>query len=180
VTRRRPGSATTLPERVRRRRRQRGQTLVEFALVIPIFLMGVFGLIDGSRLVFLNSTLSEAAREGAREASVEASWLGSGDASCNTTGGPICPATLDILKSHVLAAVNHVTPLGAIPSSGVAMSCDASTPPTGTWTGQTCTSNDTGSYVSVRVFSTFTPLTPVIGQILGAITLSGSATMTIN
>lgn len=164
----------------RRTRRQRGQGLVEFALVLPIFMIGLFGLIDGSRLVFMNSTLSQAAREGARQASVEASWLGSSEGSCNTTGGPICPATLDVLTAHVVAAVNRMTTLGTIPSSNVYLSCDATTPPSGNWTGQTCSSRTAGSYVSVRVSQSFTPITPVVGQILGTITLSGSATMAIN
>ena len=48
-----------------RRPRSRGQSLVEFALVIPIFLLLLFGLIDGGRLVYQHSVLSQAAREGA-------------------------------------------------------------------------------------------------------------------
>lgn len=164
----------------RRGRRQRGQTLVEFALIMPIFLLAVFGLIDGSRLVFLNSSLSQAAREGARQASVEASWIGSAEGSCNTTGGPTCPATVDAMTPDIVVAVNHMTTLGQIPSSSVFFSCDATTPPSGSWTGQTCSSHVTGSYVSVRVTSSFTAITPVIGQILGTILLSGTATMTIN
>lgn len=164
----------------RRRWRAAGQGLVEFALVLPIFLLLLFGIIDGSRLVFTNSTLSQAAREGARQASVEASWVGSSEGSCNTLAGPICPASVNVLKAHVIAAVNRMTTLGPISSSDVFLSCDASTAPSGNWTGQTCTSRTSGSYVSVRVASTFTPITPVIGQILGTITLSGSATMAIN
>jgi Flp pilus assembly protein TadG len=159
---------------------QRGQGLVEFALVMPVFLIALFGIIDGSRLVFLNSSLSQAAREGARQASVEASWVGSAEGSCNTTAGPICPANLDALKNHVVTAVNRMTVLGAIPSANVYLSCDATTAPTGNWTSQTCASRATGSVVSVRVSQSFVPITPIVGQILGTITLSGSATMTIN
>ena len=59
------------------RRRRRGQSLVEFALVLPIFLLVLFGLIDVGRYVYMNTMLSQAAREGARVASVEASWIGS-------------------------------------------------------------------------------------------------------
>jgi hypothetical protein len=160
--------------------RERGQGLVEFALVFPIFMVLLFGIIDGSRLVFMNSTLSQAAREGARQASVEAYWLGSSEGSCNTTGGPVCPATLDVLKTHVLSAVNRMTTLGPVTSSNMFLSCDATTAPSGNWTTQTCSSRAAGNYVSVRVASTFTPITPIVGQILGTITLSGSATMAIN
>ena len=48
-------------------------------MVIIVFGIAFFGFIDGVRLVYLNSTLSQAAREGARLASVEASWVGSTD-----------------------------------------------------------------------------------------------------
>ena len=40
--------------------------LVEFALVLPVFLLMLFGLIDVGRYVYMNSVLSQAAREGAR------------------------------------------------------------------------------------------------------------------
>jgi Flp pilus assembly protein TadG len=165
----------------RRVRGQRGQTLVEFALVMPIFLLGIFGLIDGSRLVFLNSTLSQAAREGVRLASVEASWVGSTDVTCGTVGGPICPASVDALKTHIVTAVNRMTlPFGNIASSDVFIRCDATTPPTGNWTGQTCSSTSAGSVVSVRVQYSFSAITPVVGQILGSLTLTGAASMVIN
>jgi hypothetical protein len=161
--------------------RRRGQALVEFALVIPIFLLGLFGLIDGSRLVFLNSTLSQAAREGARLASVEASFVGSTDGSCNTAGGPICPASPDAMKADIVSAVNRMmTPFAAIPASDVYLSCDASLAPSGEWTGSSCASGSSGDLVSVRVIYTYVPFTPLIGQLIGNRQLSGSATMVIN
>ena len=159
---------------------QRGQTLVEFALVMPIFLFGVFALIDGSRLVYLNSMLSQAAREGARQASVEASWVGSTDAACGTSGGPVCPSTVDAFETHVVNAVNRMTaPFGPIPGANVYITC-SSAAPTGNWTAQTCANRTPGSVVSVRVIYAYTALTPVIGQILGTQTLSGAASMVIN
>ena len=51
-------------------RRQRGQGLTEFALVIPIFLLLVVALFDLGRAVFAYNTLTNAAREGARTAIV--------------------------------------------------------------------------------------------------------------
>ncbi len=57
--------------------RARGQSLVEFSLILPLFLLAFFGLIDGARLVYFNSTLSQAVREAARTGAVEAYWLGS-------------------------------------------------------------------------------------------------------
>lgn len=44
----------------------RGQGLVEFALIIPIFLLVVLGLFDLGRAVFYSSTLSNSAREAVR------------------------------------------------------------------------------------------------------------------
>ena len=50
--------------------RSRGQALMEFALVIPIFLLVVVALYDMGRAVFAYNTLTNAAREGARMAVV--------------------------------------------------------------------------------------------------------------
>ncbi|HEX5826850.1 MAG TPA: TadE/TadG family type IV pilus assembly protein [Candidatus Limnocylindrales bacterium] len=54
----------------RRGRDGRGQALVEFALVIPIFLLVLVALFDLGRAVFSYNTLTNAAREGARMAIV--------------------------------------------------------------------------------------------------------------
>jgi Flp pilus assembly protein TadG len=53
-----------------RKQRTRGQALMEFALVIPIFLLIVVALFDLGRAVFAYNTLTNAAREGARFAIV--------------------------------------------------------------------------------------------------------------
>ena len=50
--------------------RRRGQALVEFALVIPLFLLLLVAIFDLGRAVFAWNTLSNAAREGARIAIV--------------------------------------------------------------------------------------------------------------
>ena len=169
----------------------RGQTLVEFALVLPIFVVMLFGLLDAGRYVYMSSVISQAAREGARLAAVEASWIGSTDSSCGATGGPICPPTAAALKTDVLAAANRmVAPFGSISSGNLYISCDpaAGPAPTGSWTtGTACTgkvgttpgTGATGSLISVRVVMTFTPFTPGLSQI-GTITTSGSATMVSN
>ena len=182
--RRTPGATT--------RHGRRGQALVEFALVLPVFLLLLFGLIDVGRYVYMNSVLSQAAREGARLAAVEASWIGnpSGDASCNQPNGPVCPGgvtgttTPASLQSDVVAAVNRmVAPFGPVPTASVFISCGSAPGPTGAWTGQACPSSGRQSgtdVVSVRVVLTFSPITPIVSSILGSITTSGSATMVIN
>jgi Flp pilus assembly protein TadG len=168
----------------RGRARPRGQALVEFAFILPVFLLLLVGVLDLGRLVYMNSVLSQAAREGARLASVEASWIGSADPSCGTLGGPVCPANVAALQADVQAAANRmVTPFATV--SNVYLSCDPQgSPPAGAWTGASCANNTPGApghdVVSVRVVLTYTPITPIIGQLVGTITTAGSATMVIN
>jgi Flp pilus assembly protein TadG len=54
--------------KLRRTDSDRGQTLVEFALIIPIVLLIMLGLFDLGRIVFVNNSLSDGARDGARHA----------------------------------------------------------------------------------------------------------------
>ena len=80
-----------------------GQTLVEFALVLPILLVVIVGVLDGGRVIFTNTTLSQAAREGARLAAVEAGNVGLTTSDCVATpalvgassnpGARVCPPT---------------------------------------------------------------------------------------
>jgi hypothetical protein len=51
-------------------RRQRGSTVVEFALVLLIFLMFLLGVLDFSRMLFTWNAATEATRAGARYAVV--------------------------------------------------------------------------------------------------------------
>ena len=176
-----------------------GQGLVEFALVFPVFILMLFGLLDVGRYVYMNSVLSQAAREGARVAAAEVSWIGkttTNDPSCvasaalitgSNPGAHVCPATVtgasNSLQSDVTAAANRmVAPFGAV--KNVYFNCQpALTDPPANWTNTNC---DTGnrtpgkSVVWVRVDLTFTPITPVISQVFGSITTSGSATMVVN
>jgi Flp pilus assembly protein TadG len=52
----------------KRRRGDRGQSLVEFALVIPLFLLILFGILEFGFLLYSRITLINATREGARTA----------------------------------------------------------------------------------------------------------------
>jgi hypothetical protein len=47
---------------------QRSQALIEFALISPVLLLLLFGIVDIGRAVFYYDTLNHAAREGARTA----------------------------------------------------------------------------------------------------------------
>lgn len=51
-------------------KRNNGQAIVEFALIIPLFLLLTFGILEVGRLLFFQMIVAEAAREGARAVAV--------------------------------------------------------------------------------------------------------------
>ena len=66
----------------KRSRRERGQALVEFALVVPIFLVLVFGIVDFGWALKSWITVTNASREGARFGAV--GWApGTYPTNCN-------------------------------------------------------------------------------------------------
>lgn len=178
-----------------------GQSLVEFALVLPIFILMLFGVLDVGRLVYANAALSQAAREGARLAATEAAWIGLSGPGCvsdpsgigaGNPGAHVCPTTLTAFKAHVADAVNRMA-VGLGPLTAIYVSCNAGSvadpPPSGAWTessggGNGCATSgangSSGDLVSVRVAYTFSPVTPIITSLIGAVPLSGSTTMVIN
>ena len=54
-----------------RRTRNRGVAAVEFALVAPLFLLFLFGMIEFGRMVMVQQVLTNASREGARIAALD-------------------------------------------------------------------------------------------------------------
>ena len=162
------------------RTRRRGQSLVEFALVLPIFLLLIMGVIDAGRLVYMNSTLSNAAREGARTGAVEANWKGQSGGSCGAAAGKKCPADDAALLADIKATADYMnTPFG--PVAAAYMRCtDKDSVPPAVGTNTTCSPNTHTSQISVRVTQTWSALTPIIGQIIGTQTLQGSSTFVIN
>jgi Flp pilus assembly protein TadG len=50
------------------RRRPRGQAMVEFALILPVFLLLAVGMLEFARAWNLHQVMTDAAREGARRA----------------------------------------------------------------------------------------------------------------
>jgi Flp pilus assembly protein TadG len=67
---------------------QRGQSLVEFAMIIPIFLLLAVVIFDLGRGVYYYSTIHNAAREGARYGSVnKEDWSGMRDTARNYAVG---------------------------------------------------------------------------------------------
>jgi Flp pilus assembly protein TadG len=56
------------------KQRTRAQSVLEFAVTLPLFLILLFGLVDFARLLFTYISLSNGAREMARVASVSNNW----------------------------------------------------------------------------------------------------------
>ncbi len=88
-----------------RRGRTRGQSLVEFAVVLPIFLLVVCGLFDLGRGVFVYTSLTNAAREGARLAIVnqDATLIRQrtfGQSSVVNTGDPATTFDVEYYKPY--------------------------------------------------------------------------------
>jgi len=91
------------PERDRRlsRSSERGQSLVEFAIFVPIFLLIVFMVIDFGRVVYAYHVVANCAREGARSAQV---WPHPSDAAIvakalNKVVG-LAPADITVTVKH--------------------------------------------------------------------------------
>ena len=128
---------------IRHRDRSGGQSLVEFALVVPIFFLLLFGFIDVGRYVYTTTAYGQAAREGARYGSVD-QWSYSCPGSVASQTRTNC--TVAVTLSRV--------PAGAPVPTTVTFTCPA-----------TCRAGD---LIAVRVRGQFTFFTPVISNLLGS------------
>lgn len=81
-----------------RRQRTEGQGLIEFALIVPVFMLLLLGLLEFGFVFDHTMTLSYATREGARS--------GAAFAAGNTTS-MVCNSTVDVDK-NIIAAVQRV------------------------------------------------------------------------
>lgn len=77
------------------RRHQRGQSLVETALVLPILLIILMGIFDFGRAVFAYNAVSNAAREAARVAIVNQNSTGVVDEGKRSALG-LDPSAIDV------------------------------------------------------------------------------------
>ena len=100
------------------RRRERGQSLVEFALVLPVFMLLMFGIIDGGRVVFANNSMAQATRNVARIAST--TCFQTTPACSGTVTGPIRTAissqgTGGVVPTWTVQCINPTT--NALPTN---------------------------------------------------------------
>jgi Flp pilus assembly protein TadG len=101
----------------------RGAAAVEFALVLPLLLLILFGIIDFGRALNAQITLTQAAREGARLAALGQPGVVSRTQAAATGLSPVdvsvasCPANAGPADNAVVTAsytFSFITPVGAI------------------------------------------------------------------
>ena len=146
---------------LRRRDGRRGQSLVEFALILPIFLLLIMGIVDAGRLVYTFNTVSNAARQGARIAIVNQST--SGTTTCDTTSATAWPQGCAIVSGLVL----NLKPADVVIKYRDYLDATA------------CSPVQVGCIAVVKVTGTYQPLTPIIGQFIGTMTVSSETKMPI-
>lgn len=139
-----------------RRSRADGQSLVEFALVLPILLLMFMGILDFGRAVFAYNSLSNAAREGARVAIVD-----------QTVEGGVPKGATE--------AANQAIGLGLDPSDPSDVQVSYLLPDL----SGACATRALGCVAEVTVNYEYTAITPIIGSFIGPIDLSATTQLPI-
>ena len=135
----------------RRRGSRRGQTLVEFALILPIFLLLLVGIFDFGRAIYAYSTVNNAAREGGRLA--------------------ITDQTLADIQAH---AAQHASSLQVADALVSVDYRDQATPDSaGSCNDDVGTDAVVGCIAVVIVPYTYNAATPLIGNLVGPLVLTG-------
>lgn len=145
-----------MSSRQRQRAHSRGQSLVELALIAPVFLLLLLTAIDLGRLLYSQVTITNAAKEAALVASQGGTYQT--NQPCGPTNTVMCGALTEAQGGFVEVDKARVTltPATCVPN--------AMYPPGGPPT------------VSVSVSAPFRVVTPIIGQIVGSnLVLSASA-----
>jgi len=92
---------------------EKGQAAVEFALVLPILLILIFGIIDFGRILYTKSALTSLSQETARHASI---YYASED---DTTTQNYAINNAGTLDPDSLTGISVIFPSGEIPGSDV-------------------------------------------------------------
>ncbi|MGH8914483.1 MAG: TadE family protein [Acidimicrobiia bacterium] len=157
-------------------KRDRGATLIEFAVVAPLLFLLLFGVVEFARVAHGFTTVWTAAREGARYATT----IGDNDSD----GLPnyldcasITEAALGKVVGMTLATGDVDIIFSDLTGTPVA-DCDAASPlpfpsPTGS------TDIDSGFSIEVEVNGTFDAIVPLLSRFLDGIELTSSQTRSI-
>ena len=144
----------------------RGGTMVEFALTLPIFIILVVGIIEFGWCFFVQHTLQYATREGMRLAIV-------GRTLTDTSGTTLSPVASIIytIRQEASLAVNPDSVLISIYQVGTNFSDPAN------WQN-TQTDGNRGDYMRVRTRVIHTFFTPLIGRFFpgGTMTIQAEGT----
>ncbi|MEO5941473.1 MAG: TadE/TadG family type IV pilus assembly protein [Candidatus Limnocylindrales bacterium] len=142
--------------------RSRGQSLVEFALILPLFLVFVAACLDLGRVFYANISLNNAAREGAMQAASKTGTFIQ-DGPCDPVNNTVvCRVQFESKGSQV-----------AIASTDIKRTCSIALP--------TPCARAAGSTATVTVRGTFRLVTPLLSAVFGgqSINLTSSATAQI-
>jgi Flp pilus assembly protein TadG len=156
--------------------RTRGQALVEFALVAPLFFVLLFGIIEVGRFIFYYEVLNNATREGARYAIVNGANSPTGCANGGSTG-PAAPDTTscdptgeDVVQKVRDAAIGVLGTGVAVQRCWWYVACDFGTHGDG--------DNARGANVTVAASYTYQTLVPLVP--LPSITVTAESSLVIN
>jgi Flp pilus assembly protein TadG len=151
------------------RRRSRGQSLVEFALIFPIIVLLVVAFVEVGRAVFAYNTIANAARQGVRVATVNQI---SDVTDCDETRPVEDPYEPHwSLRGCAIAAASSL----GITAANVSV---AYAPPPSTTL--TCTPKlHVGCIASVTVTYYYAVSTPFVNWIIGPFTMSQTSQMPI-
>ena len=151
---------------------ERGQSLVEFAFVFPIIALIAFAFIDIGRAAFQANILADAAREAARVAAVNQLDPAAGPWQCNANKpveDPTAPGWT--FRGCAMSAG------AAAGVKGADVTVDYVAPP---GTSLECESVlNVGCLATVTVVSSFSPITPVAGSLIGPLTMSATSEIPI-
>jgi Flp pilus assembly protein TadG len=136
--------------------RSRGQSLVEFALILPLFLVFVAACLDLGRVFYANISLNNAAREGAMQAaSAKATFIQNG--ACDpVNNNVVCRVQLESKDSMVTIAQTDITRTCSV------FGCPRAA----------------GSTTSVVVRGSFRLVTPLLSFVFGGQTISLTSSAT--
>jgi len=161
------------------RRRSTGQALVETAIILPLFMILLLGIVDMGRAIWATTSLASAAREAARFAIVHGgAW---------STACPVGPPSPDNIIPAASASCPYPSPskqsiIDAATTAAIAGGSNVNVTVcygTGCVGNTDTTDNSRGHSITVAVSSTVNLVVPsLLGQ--SAFNLSGNSTMVVN
>jgi len=154
----------------------RGSALVEYAIVLTVFVTFLFAIMDFSRFLYTYHFVSEVAREGTRYAVVRGSTYRT--TACTSTFTFACNAT----AANVTSYVQGLTPPEITSSSLTVATTWPGAAPTGAETACNTTNgnNSPGCLVQVAVCYPFKFMLPFLSKSASTWTVSSTSVMVIS